>query len=98
MGGEFITIPLTFEGRELELNYSTSAVGSVRVEIQDLEGRPQPGFGLEECPEVFGDEIEGVVRWENGADVGGLAGKPVRLRFALMDADLYAFRFRPLST
>ena len=35
-GGELTTVPVVFEGRELEVNYSTSAVGSIRVEIQKL--------------------------------------------------------------
>ena len=93
-GGEFTTHPLIFSGDELELNYSTSAVGYVTVEIQDAEGHPQPGFTFDECPEKFGDEIEGIVSWENGSNVRALARKPVRLRFALKDADLFAFRFR----
>jgi hypothetical protein len=93
-GGEFLTRPLLFEGDELELNFSTSAVGSVRVEIQDAEGRALPGYGLEDCPEIFGDEIEGVVRWDGGRGLSSLAGRPVRLRFAVKDADIYAFRFR----
>ena len=96
-GGEFTTPPLMFDGNELELNYSTSAAGSIRVEIQDAEGRPQPGFSLEEYAAMCGDEIEGVAQWEGGTDVGSLVGKTVRLRFALMDADLYAFRFRAKS-
>jgi len=93
-GGEFVTQPLVFDGGELELNYSTSAVGSVQVEIQDVEGNAIPNYGLAECPEKFGDEIEGVMSWKTGKDVGDLAGKPVRLRFVLKDANLYAFRFR----
>ena len=93
-GGEFTTPPLVFAGRELELNYSTSAVGSVRVELQDAEGRPQAGVTFDDCPEMFGDEIEGVARWKNGTGVARLAGTPVRLRFTLQDADLYAFRFK----
>ncbi len=93
-GGEMITRPFTYTGGELELNYSTSAVGSVRVEVQDAEGRPLPGLALDDCPETFGDEIEGVVRWEGSPDLSALAGTPVRLRFALKDADVYAFRFR----
>jgi hypothetical protein len=93
-GGEFTTRPLTFEGRELELNYATSAVGSVKVEIQNAEGSAVEGFTLDDCPEMFADEIEGPVAWEGGGDVSSLAGRPVRLRFALKDADLYAFKFR----
>lgn len=94
-GGEFTTKPLTFAGRRLVINYSTSAVGSVQVEIQDVEQAPIQGFTLGECPEIFGDHIERVVTWEGGADVSALVGKPVRLRFAMKDADLYSLRFRP---
>ena len=93
-GGQFVTRPLVFEGGELELNYSTSAVGSVQVEIQDTEGHALPGYRLEDCPEKFGDEIEGVMGWNAGSGVDKLAGRAVRLRFVLKDADLYAFRFR----
>ena len=92
-GGEFVTPPLVFEGRRLALNYATSAVGSVRAEIQDAEGRPRPGFGLNDCPERYGDEIEGAVGWTQGGSVSSLAGDAVRLRFVMKDADLYAFKF-----
>ena len=92
--GEFVTRTLIFEGGELELNYSISAVGSVRVEFQDAEGNVIPGYGLAECPEKYGDEIEGAMSWNAGASLGSLAGRAVQLRFVLKDADLYAFRFR----
>lgn len=92
-GGELVTRPLVFAGKELGINFSTSAAGSVRVEIQNAAGSAVEGFALEDCEEIFGDEIEKVVKWEGGGDVSRLAGKPVRLRFALQDADLYAFRF-----
>jgi hypothetical protein len=95
MGGEFATRPLEFEGRELEMNFSTSVAGSVRVELQDAGGSPLPGFTLEDCPEIFGDQLARVVSWKQGSDVSRLAGKPVRLRFAMKDADLYSIRFRP---
>jgi len=94
-GGEFTTKPLIFEGKELVMNYSTSAVGSVRVEIQDQEGTLIPGFTLADCPEIYGDAIEEVVQWKGGSDVSALAGQVVRLRFVMKDADLYALRFRP---
>ena len=96
-GGEFTARPMVFEGDELELNYATSAVGSVRVEVQDVDGTPVPGLALDDCPEIYGDEIEGAVAWGDGADLGALAGRPVRLRVELKDADLYAFRFRHRS-
>ncbi len=93
-GGEVVTKPLTFLGKELEINYSTSAGGAVRVEIQDPAGEPLPGFALEDCPEIVGDEIERVVSWKAGKDIEALAGKPIRLRFVMQDADLFSLRFR----
>ena len=94
-GGELVTRPLRFEGSELVLNYATSAAGSVRVEVQDADGEPMSGYALEESVEMYGDEIEAVVRWQSGSSVASLAGRPVRLRMALRDADIYALRFRP---
>jgi hypothetical protein len=92
-GGEVITKPVVFDGTKLELNYSTSAAGSVRVEVQDENGRPLPGLGLADCSDLIGDEVERVFAWKTDA-LAGLSGKPVRLRFVLKDADLYAYRFR----
>ena len=93
-GGELITRPLKFSGKELALNFSTGAAGGIRVEIQEANGKPVPGFTLDDAVETIGDEIERVVRWKNGADVGALAGQAVKLRFAMKDADLFALRFR----
>jgi len=94
-GGELITKTLRFSGRELVINFSTSAVGTVRVELQDAAGKPIDGFRLRQCPGIYGDRIEHVVTWNDGSDVSALAGKPVRLRLVMKDADLYSFRFRP---
>jgi hypothetical protein len=93
-GGELVTKPLRFKGKELVINYATSAAGSVRVEVQDGEGKPVPGHSLGDAAEMYGDEIERVVGWRNGSDLGRFSGQAVRLRFALKDADLYAVRFR----
>ena len=93
-GGEMVTRLLKFKGRELVINFATSASGSIRCEIQDAEGKPIPGFALSACNEIGGDEIERTVLWTGGADVGGLAGRPVRLRFAMKDADLFALRLK----
>jgi hypothetical protein len=42
---------------------------------------------------VVGDELNRTVQWTAGADVSGLAGRPIRLQFVLKDADLYALQF-----
>ena len=93
-GGEFTTRPLVFAGRQLFLNYSTSAVGSLRVEVQDETGRSLSGYELSASSEIFGDEIERPVAWQNNTDISSLAGRPFRLRFVLRDADLYSIQFR----
>ncbi len=92
-GGELVTKPLVFAGGKFHMNYATSAAGSLRVELQDADGEPLPGFALEDCPEIFGDEIDGEIRWRNEPSLSKLAGRPVRLRVVLKDADLYAFQF-----
>ncbi len=93
IGGEFTTRPFLFKGDQLDINYSTSAVGSIKVEIQQENGQPIPGFSLSDSNEMFADVIDGTVHWSRGSDLSRLEGKPVRLRFVLKDADLYSFKF-----
>ena len=52
------------------------------------------GRTLEDCPEIYGDRIEQVVRWKDGSDLGKWTGKTVRLKVQMKDADLYSIRFR----
>jgi hypothetical protein len=94
-GGELLTRPLRMDGSRLELNYSTSAAGGLRVELLDAStGKPLPGYALADATDRIGDEIEGVYRWKTGEDLSALRGRPLRMRFVLKDADLFAFRFR----
>ena len=63
--------------------------------ILDRGGHPLYGFGLEQCPEIYGDEFAHVVSWENGGEnLAELTGQTVRLRFVMEDADLFSIRFR----
>jgi hypothetical protein len=94
-GGEVVTKPLIFDGSRLVLNVATSAAGSVRVELLDGDGRPLPDYRLRDCEEIYGNSIKRIVRWKTGDDLSSLADQPIRLRFVLRDADLYAFRFQP---
>ncbi len=94
-GGEFVTPPLKFSGRELVLNVDTSATGFLRCELQDENGRPIPGFRLEDCDLIHtANELDRVVKWRGRSDLSALTGKPVRLRVVFSNADLYAFQFR----
>ena len=90
--GEMLTHPLRFDGRSLELNYSTSGGGSLRVELQDADGRPLPGFGLDDCQILVGDSVRQRVSW-TGGDLSGLAGTAVRLRFVMLECDVFSLKF-----
>jgi hypothetical protein len=92
-GGELITRPIVYDGDALELNYSTSAAGGVRLEVQDAAGAPLPGFALADSAELIGNEIDRAFPLRAAQSLAAHRGKPVRLRFALKDADLYGFRF-----
>jgi len=94
-GGELLTKPLTFDGRQLVVNFATQEGGSIGVELTDAEGKPIEGFGLAKCEKLSGDEIEQRVTWKGDASLAKLAGKPIRLRFVLHSADLYSIRFTP---
>jgi hypothetical protein len=88
--GTLLTKLLTFDGSRLELNFATSAAGGVTVEILADDGAV-----LAAGDEMIGDEIDRAVKWQGRADVREFAGLPVRLRFTLQDADLFALRFVP---
>ena len=92
-GGTMTTKPVRFEGNRLQLNFSTSAVGRIRIGIQTADGRSIEGFGLNDCSEIFGDSVERTVVWGDRSDVSTLAGRPVRLIFEVTDGDLYAYQF-----
>jgi len=93
-GGEFTTPPVVFAGSKLALNVDTSATGMVRVGILDENGTAVAGFAPDQCDLIHtANEINRRVSWGGNSDVSKLAGKPVRLKFLVRNADLYAFQF-----
>lgn len=98
-GGEVVTRPITFTGDRLALNLSTSAAGSVLVELQNADGVPIPGYSLEESVPMIGNDLAKFATWESRPDgnVSELVDTPVRLRFALKDASLFAIQFVPID-
>ena len=93
-GGEALTKFFKFSGNELEINYSTSAAGELRFEIQDEQGKAIQGFTMEESDVIIGNEIERVVSWKGKSDVKDLASKTIRLRIFMKDADIFSLKFR----
>lgn len=92
-GGELTTRVVRFQGKQLAVNFSTSAAGHLRVELADAAGKALPGYSFDDCDEIFGDTLKRIVTWREKGDVSSVAGQPVRVRFRLRDADLFSYRF-----
>src|SRR5260370_23063006 len=67
-GGEMLTRALIFAGKELEINYATSAAGSIRVELQDASGKPETGFTPPDSTGSIGTPIAPVGACKPGSD------------------------------
>jgi hypothetical protein len=93
-GGEALTKFFTFSGNQLEINYSTSAAGELRFEIQDEKGNAIPGFTMDDSQTIIGNEISRIVTWNGSGNLRQLASKVVRLRIYMKDADLYSIKFK----
>ena len=80
-----------FEGKHLELNALIE--GSLRVGILREDGAPIEGHKVAQCASLCGDDARMRVRWLGEEDVSSLSGRPIRLRFELTRAKLFAFQF-----
>lgn len=89
--GIMITKPVQLKGTKMELNYSTSSVGYVKVVLTDLDGNEIPGFGEKDAPSICGDLIDAVIKWKSGKSIADLPPTPIRIKFILRDADIYSF-------
>ncbi|WP_428938264.1 hypothetical protein [Fontivita pretiosa] len=92
-GGQFITPPIRFQGSRLVLNIDTSAAGSARVAITDASGAPIEGFAIDDCDKIMANDTDYEVSWRSRRDVSSLSGQPIRLRFQMRCARLYAMQF-----
>jgi len=93
--GTMTTRTLMFVGDALEINADASG-GSIRVEALDPEGSVIAGFSKDECKPITGDEVRAIVQWGDTTDCHQIQGTPIRLRFYLDKAKLYAFTPRIL--
>ncbi len=79
------TKPFLFAGKSLSLNFSTSAMGHIRIK---LIGQDQTLTSVE----LFGDTLDRKVSFEGG-EAATLSGKPVTMEISMSDADIYSFKF-----
>ncbi len=78
------TKPLLYEGGELSINFSTSAIGYVYVTAKC--GKEE----IHSC-EIFGDTLDRKVHFDG--DLSAWVGKEIILEFRMSDADLYSMIF-----
>ncbi len=91
-----VSRPLIFSGKQLVLNVDTHASGWVQVGLRHPDGTAIPGFGVDECVYVNGNELRYPVEWQaDGKDVSALAGRTVQLVVRMRGARLYALQFTP---
>ena len=89
-GGQITTRPFALAGDELWIN-AKADYGQLTVELLDEEGHPIPGHTAQDCVAIAEDGVSVPVRWRDGRDLRALREQPVRLRFALNNARLYAY-------
>ncbi|GIF67487.1 hypothetical protein Ais01nite_55220 [Asanoa ishikariensis] len=87
--GQLTTKPLVTDGRALHVNADVHAKGSLTVEVLHASGNLLPGYTS--LP-VKGDQYDAQVRFPGGRSLQALAGQQIKLRFSLVNTDLYAYR------
>ncbi|MBX3010115.1 MAG: hypothetical protein KF832_01365 [Caldilineaceae bacterium] len=85
--GVITTTPLLYPGGELELNADARA-GQIEVTLLDPNGQP-----LAQSQPLRGDQQQASVVWQENPSLAAWVGQPIRLRFTLQSATLFAFTF-----
>jgi hypothetical protein len=94
-GGSAMTQPVKVDGPRLSLNLDTAVLGSLRAGLLDADGKAIPGYAVEDCTILRTNSTHARVTWKGGADLTGLQGRQVRLKFAGSRAKLFSFSFVP---
>ncbi len=68
-------------------------MGTCQVGLLDTAGNDIPDFTIKACDILRGNAVNKVVTWNGSSDLAAWSGRPVRLRFVMRAAKLYAFQF-----
>ena len=91
--GEFTTIAIVVPGKTLRINATTRRGGWLKIEACDLDGNPLAGHSFGDATPIIGDHYRSVVKWGDQEDLGVEPGAPVRLRFKMKQAKIFAIDF-----
>lgn len=84
--GSFLTKPFKFLKNIMYINYSTSAIGYIKIHLLDEDENI-----LASSKELYGDEIFEKVIFN--CDIKKYKNKAIRLLIELKDSDIFAFKF-----
>jgi len=62
--------------------------------LLNADGQAHKGVAAVDCKELQGDTLSGEVKWDDNSNVAQHAGQPIRMRFVLKNAEVFAFRFQ----
>jgi hypothetical protein len=95
-GGEqgiMLIRPVVLKGKSLYVNADAKG-GEVRAEIlSSTPGHPDgvaTGFSMDQCSPIHENAVRQELTWRGSTGVESLTGKPIRLRFHIRNARLYA--------
>jgi len=86
--GEVITKPITISGTQLHLNATVRTKGTITVQVLAADGTPIPGFT---SSPIRSDQLDTAVRFTGGKSLKSLQGNPIKLKFSVVNADLYSY-------
>ena len=87
--GTLSTETLRFDGEYFFVNAEVR--GSLKVELQDENGKTIDGFSANDCTSVTGNSTKTMVTWKNNKSLKQIEKKLIQVKFILADADLYSF-------
>ena len=92
--GRIQTKSIMLGGGAMTINVRTAPTGGARVAILDYQTmEPTPHYGLDDCVEVYGDGVTGLVRWLERDNLDELKERPVIIEVQVREGELYALRF-----
>ncbi|MDF2651593.1 MAG: hypothetical protein K0Q73_7398 [Paenibacillus sp.] len=89
--GELATRAVYVDGDRLELNVQCPT-GKISVQITDHTGQAIPGFTYEDCQAFTGDSVSWQPVWKDGANIGQLKGRVIKVEIKLIHGRLYGIR------
>ena len=88
--GEAVAVTRLLEaGPAAAVNARTDPGGFIAVEVLDADGAPLPDYSGDHAAVFRGDATRHPLTWKGGT-LNALPGRPVRLKFRMRDADLFA--------